>query len=344
MISEIEIDKFLKLQNNIPVIDVRSPSEFKKGHLPHAVNVALFSDTERADIGTTYKQVSKEKAYRLGLKYIKPKLQSLLKKTQHAAPSKKIAIYCWRGGYRSHAFAEYLQTNGFLQIYIISGGYKAFRNYVLKSFDKNIKLMVLGGFTGSGKTEILKLLDNKALQVIDLESLACHKGSAFGNIDQKPQPTVEQFENNLFWKWKNLDFSKPVWVEDEGHNIGKVKIPINLYYKMRSDTVIFLDIPKKERAQNLVKQYSEFDNKLLEESIIKIKKKLGDQNKKTALEMLKKNNYFEVAMIMLNYYDKYYMKGLSARDNRKVFTLKLKSTNTEENTKILLKYIEKIKL
>lgn len=343
MISEIKIEDYLKLIEDIPIIDVRSPLEFLKGHIPISENIPLFSDEERAQVGTAYKQVSKDLAYELGYKFVGPKLKDFVNKSIDTAPNKEVAVHCWRGGFRSHAFAEHLVKNGFKKVYIIEGGYKSFRNHVLSSFDKEVQLYILGGFTGSGKTEILKHIKAEGQQVVDLEALANHKGSAFGSIGQKTQPTVEQFENELFWQWKDVDFEQPLWLEDEGHNIGLVRIPINLYYKMRSQQVIFIDIPKEERAKYLVEEYANGNDIALKESILKISTKLGDQNARLAIELLEQKKYYEVAMLTLNYYDKYYLKGLSARDNRKVSTIFLENTDHRSNAKLIIKHIEELK-
>ena len=214
MISEITLEEYFSKHNNLPIIDVRSPVEFQKGHISHAHNIPIFSDEERAEIGTVYAKQSPEKAMKLGYEYIQPKLENYILESKKVAPQKEVVVHCWRGGMRSHAFAEHLSSHGFTKVYLLTGGYKAYRNYVLQSFSKEAKLFILGGFTGSGKTEILNFLREDGLQIIDLEALANHKGSAFGGIGKLNQPTSEQFENNLFQEWNKLDFSNKIFLED----------------------------------------------------------------------------------------------------------------------------------
>ena len=339
MISEINIEEYLKLAESIPVIDVRSPVEFEKGHIPDAINIPVFSNDERSHVGTVYKQRSTEEAITLGLEYVNLKLDYFIKRSFEIAPQGLAIVHCWRGGMRSHDFATHLAKNGFVQIYLIAGGYKAFRNHVINSFNENTRLNILGGFTGSGKTQILNFLESDGMQVIDLERHANHKGSAFGNIENSPQPTQEQFENDLFLQWNKSDFLKPLWLEDESLNIGSVQLPKTLYQKMVTAPVYFLEIPKEERAKHLVDEYADADKAMLANAILKISKRLGDLNTRRSLEFLDHGNFFETAMILLDYYDKAYLQMLSHRDLEKVFPIKLNTTNNRENATIVKEYI-----
>jgi tRNA 2-selenouridine synthase len=239
---------------------------------------------------------------------------------------------------RSAAFAQHLSDNGFHEVYTIKGGYKAFRNHVLKTFDYPFKLNILGGYTGSGKTEILKQLQYLGKQVVDLEKLAHHKGSAFGGIGQQEQPTVEQFENDLFEAFRKFDFNRPIWIEDESHNIGRIQIPINLFRQIRNLPLLFLDIPVEERTAKLVAEYGQCRAEELAAAIQRIYKRLGGLAVKNALQYLTEGNYFEVTKIALFYYDKAYQKGMNLRDQSKVITIPLKSTDASINAaKILQK-------
>ena len=332
MLKEIEINIGLKLADELPIIDVRSPAEFEKGHIPGAFNIPLFSNSERAHVGTVYKKQSKEKAMEIGLKYVEPKLNYFIEKAEELAPNKRIIIHCWRGGMRSKAFAKHLHDNGFTDVSTLIGGYKAFRNYALDSFCTKAKLCTLGGYTGSGKTYILHKLHEMGEQVIDLEGLANHKGSAFGGIGQGEQPTIEQFENNLFWEWKKLDYLKTIWVEDESHRIGRVNIPMNLYDNMRLNPVLFIDIPQPERIKHLVEEYAVFPKTELAISIEHISKRLGGENTKKALLSLENDDFEFIAEITLKYYDKYYLRGLHKRANQKnIFKLKLSKIDFSQN-------------
>ena len=336
MRKTISIDFCLNCLSNLPIIDVRSPGEYSKGHIPKAISVPLFSDEERAIIGTAYKQGSKEKAIELGYKFVNPKLDSFIKKTLKIAPNKAVVVHCWRGGMRSNAFATYIEEQGFEKVYIIEGGYKAFRNYVLNFLENPFRLNVLGGYTGSGKTEILHCLSDKGQQIVDLEGLASHRGSAFGGIDLPEQPSSEQFENNLFTTIQLLDREKPIWVEDESNAIGRVNIPKQFFTQMRDQKLYFLNISQAERAKHLVDTYSNLNADGLAESIIKITKRLGYNKGKLALEELEKKNYLSVVEIILFYYDKYYKKGLKKRQTSNIVELNVDSTNHEKNADFLI--------
>lgn len=340
MFHEIDIATYYHTFGHLPLIDVRSPGEYEQGHIPGAHSIALFSNDERAAVGTVYKQKTKEKAIELGYKYVTPKLNDYVIQSERVAPGKEVVVHCWRGGMRSRSFAQHLLDSGFQMVYVVTGGYKAFRNHVLDSFARPFNLRILGGYTGSGKTYLLESIKEMGHQVIDLERLANHKGSSFGGINQPSQPTVEQFENNLFEAWRHLDISKPIWVEDESHSIGRVMIPMNLYHQMRKQPIIFIDIPREERARLLVRDYSACNNQLLAESIGRISKRMGGLAVQKALEQLENGNYHEVALIALHYYDKLYDKGLRFREPNSIITLKLNNTNPEINAKKLLTFLD----
>ncbi len=338
MVREITIEEYYQLEKAMPVVDVRSPGEYQKGHIPGAANIALFSNEERADVGTIYVQKSKEEALELGYSYVTPKLNYFLEASRKVSGQGPLTVHCWRGGMRSRAFAEHLSENGFSEVYVIKRGYKAFRNYVLRYFDQPFKLRVLGGFTGSGKTHVLKVLQDRGEQVIDLEGLANHKGSAFGSIGEKEQPTVEHFENCLFSAFNQLNITEPIWIEDESINIGRVKLPMGLFNQIREQEVFFMDIPREERCRFLVNEYAQYGNELISKGIQKIAKRLGGDNVKAALEYLEQNNYYEVARITLHYYDKVYKRGIGFRDPKKVFQVTLPDTDPNYNADSIIKH------
>lgn len=341
MIHKITISQYYNQFLHIPIIDVRSPGEFQKGHIPHAHNIPLFNNSERAKVGTVYKQKSRNKAIELGYELVKPKLQLFVTSALSVAPDRVIAVHCWRGGMRSQSFAEHLQANGFNTIYVIEKGYKAFRNFVLSFFLRSFKLKILGGYTGSGKTDILRQLAKMGEQVIDLENLANHKGSAFGSIGEKEQPTVEHFENMLFHQLFKLDIAQNIWVEDESLNIGKIVIPKTFFEQMREQQLYFLDIPVVARAKYLVNTYGTFNPADLKTSILKISKRLGPQRTQKALDDLQANKLYQVAQTTLEYYDKAYMKGLSLRNPDKVTKIKSQQVDALINSQILLNQINK---
>jgi len=338
MFSVINITDALK--SGLPVIDVRSPGEFRQGHIPNSVNIPLFTDEERAQVGIVYKQESEAAAIELGYRIVEPKLSNFLHQSRIVAPDSAVIVHCWRGGMRSSAFAKHLSENGFRDVRLIEGGYKSFRKYVSDFFSEQYSLKVLGGYTGSGKTFILHELSKMGHQVIDLEALANHKGSAFGGIGQAEQPSTEQFENLMFEKLSAMDFKKSVWVEDESLNVGKCVIQGTFFAKMQDAPMYVIDIPKEERANHLVKEYANCDRQLLQQSLLKISKRLGGQNVNKALEFLDMNDYFNVALITLFYYDKAYQNVMNTRNINNVFRIQLSDTNHKENALKIEKYLE----
>jgi len=334
--QDIDIQSYLS--TNTPLVDVRSPGEFAKGHIPGATNIPLFSDDERAQVGTAYVQKSQEKAIELGYQFVNPKLSDFIGQSRKVAPDGKVAIHCWRGGMRSHAFAEHLHKNGFQNISVITGGYKAYRNHLLSTFEKPFDLRIVGGYTGSGKTLVIHQLQRVGLQAVDLEGLAKHKGSAFGAIANQIQPSVEQFENDLFEVWRKLEDAQPIWLEDESHNIGGVNLPIHLFHQMRNAPMYFLDIPKEARAQHLVADYANADVEVLAESLGRIAKRLDGQKTKEAFQCLREHRFYEVAFLALSYYDKSYLKGMRFRNQANIVTIATTDTNPIKNTESILQF------
>ena len=336
----ITIDFYYQHLKHHPIIDVRSPGEFAQGHIPGASNVALFTDEERAVVGIAYKKESKERAIEIGYEFVKPKLNDFITQSVAVAPEKEVVVHCWRGGMRSNAFADHLVENGFKNVYLIEKGYKAFRNYVLSFFEQSFELKILGGYTGTGKTEILHNLEHKGQQIIDLEGLANHRGSAFGGIDLEPQPTTEQFENQLFSKLQSLNSNFPIWIEDESRTIGKVSIPHVFYLKMREMPVYFLQVPLAKRIEHLVEQYAKLSQNKLADAIDHIGKKLGYDNATFALDALENKNYHKVAAIILVYYDKFYLRGLYKRQESLIQEVEISTVNHKEIADILIRLIK----
>lgn len=336
MAEYIDIESFLDFSENVVIVDVRSPAEFMQGHIPGAVNIPLFSNEERKLVGTIYKQSGKEAAVLRGLDITGPKMSGFVKQARAIAKSNDILLHCWRGGMRSGSMGWLLETAGF-NVKLLKGGYKAYRRFVRAQFEKEIKILILGGNTGSGKTEILKEIAKLDHQVIDLEKIAHHKGSSFGAMGQGQQPTSEQFENNLGNEWLKLDYSKSLWLEDESKMIGSVSMPESLYQKIRNSIVVFLDVPKNIREERLVKEYSSFDHKLISAATERIKKRLGGLNVNLALEALENKDYQTVANILLIYYDRAYLKGAGSRDQNTVHLLKIEEDNPKMNAEKVLR-------
>lgn len=244
---------------------------------------------------------------------------------------------------RSSAMAWLLQFYGF-DVFIIEGGYKAYRNYVLQQLGLPFQLNVLGGFTGSGKTQILNHIKTLGIPVVDLEHLAQHKGSAFGNLNNHEQPTQEQFENNLVQALSdyyhvdeqgNFFQPQPIWIENESQRIGLIDITKSFYQTMQSAPLITLNIPFEERLAFIVQAYGHYETNRLKEATIRIQKKLGGLQTKEALSFIEEGKFSEAFAIFLSYYDKLYSESME-RSQRKSTKISSFNTNLHENSNLLL--------
>lgn len=380
----VAIHEFLEGCNDALLLDVRSPAEYNHAHIPGAISFPLFTDEERKVVGTTYKQVSRQAAIKIGLDYFGPKMRPMVEEVErlleqmnrrteqqgsdeevtdptalqtsnpeHRTTNARVFVYCWRGGMRSGAIAWLLNLYGF-KVTVLTGGYKAFRNHVLKTFEHPYDFKILGGYTGSGKTEVLQELRVMGEKVICLESVASHKGSAFGNINMPPQPTQEMFENllsrelravsceqeekNLQPRTSNLEQPNPlpIWLEDESQRIGTVNLPNTLWETMRTSPLYFLEIPFEERLKHITEEYSQCSKEKLAGAIERIKKRLGGLETKNALQFLAEENYTECFRILLSYYDKHYLKGLHNREDLSTLLTKIPCETVTEKNAVLL--------
>ncbi len=368
MIQKITIEEFLSLAKKYPILDVRSPGEYAHAHIPIAHSLPLFTDEERKQVGTAYKQQSREAAIKIGLEYFGMKMKAMVEEAESLVKSNKsgaknalnselqtpnsLLVHCWRGGMRSAAVAWLLDMYGF-KVYLLAGGYKAYRNWVLAQFEKEYNFNIIGGFTGSGKTLLLHELENQGKTIIDLEGLASHKGSAFGAIENMPQPGQEMFENLLAEKLQAASYELQeksgsgsplrglggcVFLEDESQRIGNLQIPMPLWYTMRKSPVSFMDIPFEARLDYITEDYGKQKKETLKEAILRIQKRLGGLETKNALNFLEENNYKAAFRILLSYYDKWYYKGLHNRENISSLLNKIPcaGVDTKTNTQKLL--------
>ncbi|WP_133274236.1 tRNA 2-selenouridine(34) synthase MnmH [Hymenobacter radiodurans] len=310
----LSLSDFLQGSPDVPILDVRAPVEYAHGHIPGAVSLPLFTDEERARIGTAYKQVSQERAIHIGLDFFGPKMSKMVKLAQKIAPQKEVRLHCWRGGMRSGAVLWLLELAGF-KVHLLDKGYKDYRRWALAQFAQPRSLFVLGGLTGSGKTDVLHELARQGEPIVDLEGLASHKGSSFGSIGLSPQPTAEQFENDLALALANLPPNAVPWFEDESLSIGRVTIPKPLFEQMRLAPLVVLDIPRAVRTSKLAAEYGREDPAELAGAIQRISKRLGGLATKEALTAIEAGDMEKMVDIALDYYDKTYGHGLNTKIN-----------------------------
>jgi tRNA 2-selenouridine synthase len=309
--------RFLELCVSLPVVDVRSPGEYTSGHIPGAVNIPLFNDNQRAEVGTVYKKEGSLQAVIRGIDLAAPEMSDKLRSAVALAPEKSLLTYCWRGGMRSEAMAWLFSTGGLTPL-LLEGGYKAYRNHILTNLGRKRNFIILGGLTGSGKTHILKHIMSEGAQVTDLEGLASHKGSAFGALGQQPQPSSEHFANLLYSDLYGKKEEDPVWLEDESRNIGTVFMPDSFYNMMQSAPVIALMMSIETRIPRLLREYASFPPEQTIASVMKISKRLGGDRTREALEAIRNGDFATAIRITLEYYDKSYNYALSKPQDRQV--------------------------
>ncbi|MEY4359463.1 MAG: tRNA 2-selenouridine(34) synthase MnmH [Cyanobacteriota bacterium] len=305
-VERYPIETFLRAGG--PVLDVRAPAEFEQGHIPSARNVPLFSDEQRAAVGTTYKQQGRQAAVQLGLELVGPRLALLGEQLQALAVEgggAPLRLHCWRGGMRSESVAWLAAQLG-LEVVLLEGGYKAFRRWVLEQFEAPWPIHLLGGRTGSGKTDLLLALAEQGAAVIDLEGLAHHRGSSFGNLGLPPQPSSEHYENRIALELHRQADARQIWVEAESAQVGRCRIPAGLWRQMQEAPLLEIRRPLEERLQQLVAVYGVQDPVALAEATQRIARRLGPQRTTAALEAIEQRDWSRACSQMLDYYDRCY--------------------------------------
>lgn len=331
----IDSRSFLALRDaGLPMLDARSPSEFAHGHIPGAFNLPVLDDEERAAVGTAHARSGKEAAVHVALTLTGPQLAGKLAKARRLyqehmekckaddtlCKSRTILLYCWRGGMRSGALGWLLEMGGF-QVTILQGGYKAYRALVHEELSQPRQLsqsqpgvLVLGGMTGSGKTDVLHQLAECGAQVIDLEKLAGHRGSAFGAVGLPDQPSNEAVENALHHQWRSLDPTRPVWLEDEDKRIGAVSLCHGFFQHIRSGALVLLEIPRSVRTARLAHDYATPEHaQALIDGINRLRHRLGDECATRCIEYIQLGKFEPAVEGVLTYYDKLYVRQLEQR-------------------------------
>jgi tRNA 2-selenouridine synthase len=301
------------------LVDARSPDEFAEASIPGAINVPLLDNAERAEVGTLYKQVGKQQARRRGVEVVAPKIPALVEQVaaRQAATALPVIVFCWRGGMRSLALAQFLELAG-VPARQLFGGHKGFRRLVLDFFEQAQwgRLLVFRGLTGVGKTHYLHRLAELGYPVIDLEGLANHRGSAFGNLGLPPQPTQKMFEALLWDELRKVPCDGNALAEGESRHIGRVALPLTVYQALQSEASIWLNASLEARVRNILADYPAVD-RLKEEftqPIRALKDKLGKDTVTRYLALLDEGRWSElVSELMVNYYDPLYRHTLPER-------------------------------
>jgi tRNA 2-selenouridine synthase len=336
LIHKLNAEEFLKERASTVLLDVRSPSEYERGHIPGAISTPLFSNEERQTVGTIYKQKGRDLAIEKGLEFVSNKVMGMLETIKKLSLERRVLLYCWRGGMRSGSIAWMLDLYGF-HVSVLKGGYKAYRHFQDVAYSNSAPFMVLGGYTGSGKTEILRELRNRGEQLLDLEDIAKHRGSAFGAIGMPEQPGSEHFTNLLFDAFLELDQQRCIWIEDESKAIGRVHLSPVFFEKLKSSPMLMIDIPLPERVILLEKEYGFIPENLVREVIDKVSKRMGGQHVNTALQALDQGDRNLVVEQLLIYYDRAYRHSMS-RHKREITILNLSKADIDVNCEAILEW------
>jgi tRNA 2-selenouridine synthase len=320
------------------LIDVRSEGEYQKGHISGALNIPLLSNTDRESVGITYKNEGRKEAVALGLRLVGPRMEELYRKYAIHFGNKPVVFYCWRGGLRSE-IASVICAWGGHKVSKINGGYKSFRNHIHQTFETPYQFIVLSGKTGSGKTEILHLLKEKKEQIIDLEGLANHRGSAFGALGMPEQPSTEMFENLLGLTLLSINPNKKTWVENESRLIGTCYLPTDFWNNLSSSKIISAVVDDETRINRLLEDYGHFPVEVLIERTEVLRKKLGGQHANTAVEALKTGDLKLWLKTVLVYYDKTYGYGEQKHKERVLNFVEFDWSKKDESAQKLIQSI-----
>ncbi|TCK06676.1 tRNA 2-selenouridine(34) synthase MnmH [Phorcysia thermohydrogeniphila] len=312
LVREVTVEE--ALSKGFKLVDVRTKEEFEEFHIPGAVSVPLFSKEEREEVSKVYYEKGEKEARLFALKLIGPKLHAIVSRIREIREREgQVAVYCWRGGMRSLAVATICNLTG-VHVFRLRGGYRAFRQFILKRIEEiseNLKVVVLYGPTGAGKTRILRELKEEGYPVVDLEGLAGHRGSVFGGIGLK-QPSQKMFDAYLWQELERLKGAPYVLVEGESKKIGKLFIPDAFWRAMERGRKLLLTLPLEERVKVSLEDYGvgDFPPSVYLQALSRIRKILGEEKYSHIKSLIETEDYKEaVKELMVNYYDKLYSRS-----------------------------------
>lgn len=322
LFHEIPLSDLLALQKkeNHIIIDVRSPKEFKESTIPGSINIPVFNDEERAEVGTIYKQVGAKEASERGLAIFSQKLPAFISEFKQLETP--FTVFCWRGGMRSKTAATVLDLMGF-QVNRLTGGIRTYRQWVANELEKQEfmpKLIVLNGYTGSGKTAILKRLSQDGFPVIDLEEMAGHRGSIFGQIGLEPSNQTK-FDSLLLTEMLRYQREPYVFIEGESKRIGKVGMPQFLYEQKEQGLQLVINLPIEVRVQNIIEDYRPWESpQYFKEAFQLIKKRIHTPVAKQIEVNLDNEDFALATQLLLEYYydSKYEYSGSHILEQRKI--------------------------
>jgi tRNA 2-selenouridine synthase len=316
------------------MLDVRSPAEYTAGHIPGAVSFPLFSNDERALVGTCYKQQGRDAAIELGLELVGPKLAIFVREAKRLTDDRVLRVHCWRGGMRSSSMAWLLETAGF-SVTTLDGGYRSFRHWVRDTLSTPKPILTLGGMTGTGKTAILAALAALGEQVLDLEAYAHNRGSSYGSLGLPPQPSQEQFENQVAWAWAALDAQRLVWIEAESRRIGTCRIPDPLFLSMMQAPVVEIARSRSERIEFLLQDYGSANPEELVIATERLRKRLGGLRTQQAIALIRSGELGAAIDIVLDYYDQTYTYDLQKRQVP-IYTIVVTGLDAHQTAQLLV--------
>lgn len=312
MLRDISIEEALEIRQDTVILDVRSPGEYKTATIPGAVNIPLLDNVERSLVGTCYKNKGPQAARYLAMEIVTPKLPALIHAVRKVAGGKPVVLFCWRGGERSFFMASILSFMGF-KVYRVTGGFKAHRRYVRSYLAREsvpLKAVVLHGLTGVGKTEVLHLLAEKKMPVLDLEGLACHRGSVFGKIGMPPSPSQKMFEALIVNTLKNMEKHGIFVVECESRRLGNLFVPESVMNSMKNGYNVLLYAPLRTRVERIKKIYTAGNGNIkvgIQSAVERLTKYLGRKKVAELKEQIERDNIEEVIEFLLTrYYDPLY--------------------------------------